>query len=376
MTEEQAAVELTKELLRFDTINPTGDETACARHLGDRLADAGFRVSYHPYGERRTCVVASIGGSAGRLPLCITGHIDTVPLGGNAWHRDPFTGEIDGDRLYGRGSSDMKSGVAGAVIAALALSDRLGGTPGLTLAITGGEESGCEGAFHLARTQGALGRAGALLVAEPTANYPLVGHKGAFWLEARAHGVTAHGSMPERGDNAIYKAARAALALEHFDFATAAHPLLGPPTLNVGTFHGGLNINSVPDLARVGIDIRTIPGQDHAALLAKLRAHVGSDVELETILDIGGVHTDEADPWVAEVFDVMAPILGEGLEPRGATYFTDAAALRPAYGNPPTVILGPGEPQMAHQTDEYCRTERIRQAVEAYLEIIRRWCLA
>ncbi|HEX8739012.1 MAG TPA: M20/M25/M40 family metallo-hydrolase, partial [Casimicrobiaceae bacterium] len=140
MTEEQAAVELTKELLRFDTINPTGDETACARHLGDRLADAGFRVSYHPYGGRRTCVVASIGGSAGRLPLCITGHIDTVPLGGNAWHRDPFTGEIDGDRLYGRGSSDMKSGVAGAVIAALALCDRLGGTPGLTLAITGGEE--------------------------------------------------------------------------------------------------------------------------------------------------------------------------------------------------------------------------------------------
>lgn len=376
MTDGRNAVELTKALLRFDTINPTGDETACARHLGDRFADAGFRVDYHPYGERRTCVVASIGGSADRAPLCITGHIDTVPLGAASWRKDPFAGEISGDRLYGRGSSDMKSGVAAFVVAALALADNLAGTPGLKLVITGGEESGCEGAFHLARQSGALGRAGAILVAEPTANYPLVGHKGALWLEARTRGVTAHGSMPERGDNAIFKAARVALALEHYDFATPAHPLLGSPTLNVGTIHGGLNINSVPDLARIGIDIRTIPGQDHAELLERLRAHVGQDVEFATMLDVGGVHTDAGDAWVAGVFEVMAPILGEAPVARGATYFTDAAALRPAYGNPPTVVLGPGEPQMAHQTDEYCETERIREAVDAYGEIIRRWCFA
>ena len=376
MAHERDAVELTKSLLRFDTINPTGDETACARHLGDVLADAGFRVDYHPYGERRTCVVASVGGNTAKAPLCITGHIDTVPLGGTRWRKDPFAGEVDGERLYGRGSSDMKSGVAAFVVAALAFRGRLAGTPGLTLVITGGEETGCEGAFHLARTQGALGNAGAILVAEPTANYPLVGHKGAFWLEARTHGVTAHGSMPERGDNAVYKAARAALALEQFDFATPAHPLLGRPTLNVGTLHGGLNINSVPDLARIGIDIRTVPGQDHAALLDRLSAHLGSDVELETLLDVGGVHTDARDAWVADVFDVMAPILGEAPVACGVSYFTDAAALRPAYGNPPTVILGPGEPQMAHQTDEYCNAGRIREAVDAYAEIIRRWCFA
>lgn len=373
MNGERDAVELTKALLRFDTINPTGDETACARHLGDLLADAGFRVAYHAYGERRTCVVASIGGNADKPPLCITGHIDTVPLGAAPWRKDPFAGETDGNRLFGRGSSDMKSGVAAFIVAALAISGKLAGTPGIELVITGGEESGCEGAFHLARTH-ALGRAGAMLVAEPTANYPLVGHKGAFWLEARATGVTAHGSMPERGVNAVYKAARAVAALEHFDFATPSHPLLGAPTLNVGTFHGGLNINSVPDLARVGIDIRTIPGQDHAALYQRLRGHVGADVELETILDVGGVHTDEGDAWVADVFDVMTPILGEAPKPRAASYFTDASALRPAYGNPPTVILGPGEPRMAHQTDEYCNADRIREAVDAYGTIIGRWC--
>jgi succinyl-diaminopimelate desuccinylase len=376
VTRERDAVELTKALLRFDTVNPTGDETACARHLGDRLADAGFRVAYHPYGERRTCVVASLGGSDAGPPLCITGHIDTVPLGANAWSRDPFAGETDGDRLYGRGSTDMKSGVAAFVVAALAFADTLAGTPGVTLVITGGEETGCEGAFHLARTHGALGNAGAIMVAEPTANYPLIGHKGAFWLEARTHGVTAHGSMPERGDNAVYKAARAVGVLEHYDFGVSPHPLLGRPTLNVGTFHGGLNINSVPDLARIGIDIRTIPGQDHAALRARLRERLGADVELATLLDVGSVHTAADQAWVAEVFDVMTPFLGAAPTARAASYFTDAAALRPAYGDPPTVILGPGEPQMAHQTDEYCSAERIREAVDAYAEIIRRWCRA
>ena len=373
---ERDAVELTKALLRFDTVNPTGDETACARHLGDHLADAGFRVAYHPYGERRTCVVASLGGNPDKAPLCITGHIDTVPLGAASWRHDPFAGETDGDRLYGRGSTDMKSGVAAFVVAALAFADQLAGTPGLTLVITGGEETGCEGAFHLARTKGALGDAGAILVAEPTANYPFVGHKGAFWLEARTRGVTAHGSMPERGDNAVYKAARAVGVLEHYDFGVAAHPLLGLPTLNVGTFHAGLNINSVPDLARIGIDIRTVPGQDHAGLHRQLRDRLGADVELETLLDVGSVYTGPDDAWIADVFDVMTPILGESPIARSATYFTDAAALRPAYGDPPTLILGPGEPQMAHQTDEYCVTERIREAVDAYAEIIRRWCRA
>lgn len=376
MTAARDAFELTRKLLRFDTINPPGDETACARFVGDLLADAGFRVSYHPYGERRTSVVAAIGGVADKPPLCITGHIDTVPLGAVAWHKDPFAGETDAGRLFGRGSSDMKSGVAAFVTAALGFRDQLAGTPGLELVITGGEETGCEGAFHLARSTGALGRAGAILVAEPTANYPLVGHKGAYWLNARTRGVTAHGSMPERGENAVYKAAQAVARLEHFDFGIAPHALLGRPTLNVGTIAGGLNINSVPDEARIGIDIRTVAGQDHKALHAALADLLGPGVALEPILDVASVYTDPADPWVVKVFEIMAPILGVTPEPRTVSYFTDAAALRPAYGNPPTVILGPGEPQMAHQTDEYCITDRIGQAADAYSEIIRRWCHA
>jgi succinyl-diaminopimelate desuccinylase len=137
-----------------------------------------------------------------------------------------------------------------------------------------------------------------------------------------------------------------------------------------------LNINSVPDRATLGIDIRTVPTVDHGELLAALSAQLGPEVELEKIIDLEAVYTDPEEPWMQSVFEVMTPILGARPAARTATYFTDAAALNLAYGNPPTVILGPGEPHMAHQTDEYCMVERIVQSVSAYEEIIRRWCLA
>ena len=120
-------------------------------------------------------------------------------------------------------------------------------TPGVLLVITAGEETGCTGADALVSERPPLGKVGALVVAEPTGNKPLVGHKGALWLEAETKGVTAHGSMPEKGVNAVYKAARAVAALQEFDFNVARHDVLGGATLNVGTIHGGLNINSVPD---------------------------------------------------------------------------------------------------------------------------------
>ena len=102
---------------------------------------------------------------------------------------------------------------------------------------------------------------------------------------------------------------------------------------------------------------------------------LGSEVELETLMDLEAVYTDPHEPWMRSVFEVMTSILGSRPTARVATYFTDAAALNRAYSDPPTVILGPGEPQMAHQTDEYCVIERIDQAVAAYEALIRGWCL-
>lgn len=368
------ALGLTRELLRFDTINPPGDEDACARHLARILEAAGFDVRPHAFAPGRTSLVARLGGGSDRAPLCFTGHIDTVPLGAAPWRHDPFAGETAGGRLYGRGTSDMKSGVAAFVVAAARLARRLGGTPGLVLVITAGEETGATGALHLARVPGALGAAGAVVVAEPTGLEPLVGHKGALWLRAKTQGVTAHGSMPERGVNAVSRAARAVIQLEAYEFGVAPHPVLGRPTLNVGTLAGGLNINSVPDAATIGIDIRTIPAQAHAALARSLGDWLGPEVALEPLVDVEGVWTDPGHPWMQEVFDLAAPVLGRRPAGRAAPYFTDASALTPAYGGAPTVILGPGELGLAHQTDEYCLVERIAQAVDLYVEIARRWC--
>ncbi len=365
------AVALTRELVRFDTVNPRSPEGPCAEHLGRLLEGGGFQVARHEFAPGRTSLVARRGGGR-RPPLCFAGHLDTVPLGATPWSHDPFGGEVAGERLYGRGSSDMKSGVAAFVCAALEVA-RLDPAADLLLVVVAGEETGCEGSAHLARTAGALGTAGALVVAEPTGNAPLVGHKGALWLRARTRGVAAHGSMPERGVNAIYEAARAVAKLEAFRFQVPAHPLLGRPTLNVGTIQGGLNVNSVPDQAEVGIDVRTVPAQRHGEVQAELARLLGEKVELSALVDVPAVRTDPSHPWVEEVFALAASALGERPAPGAAPYFTDASALTPALGQVPTVILGPGELALAHQTDEYCLVPRIEEAVALYRELARRW---
>ena len=271
----------------------------------------------------------------------------------------------------------MKSGVAAFTAASIALADRLRDTSGLTLIITAGEETGCEGAFHMVgveETRALIGAAGALVVGEPTSNAPLLGHKGAFWLSANFSGTTAHGSMPERGDNAVYKMARAALALEAFKFDTDAHPLMGAPTLNVGTAQGGININSVPDAAELGIDIRSVAGQDHRHLLQCLCHALGPQVKLRALLDVESVYTEPDDPWMQRVFALCQQRSGQKPQARTVSYFTDAAALRAPMGMPPTVILGPGEAAMAHQTDEYCRVDAIHHATAIYEGLIRDWC--
>jgi succinyl-diaminopimelate desuccinylase len=261
----------------------------------------------------------------------------------------------------------MKSGVAAFVVAALRHAARLKDTPGVVLFITAGEETGCEGAFALARL-GMQGQAGALVVAEPTSNRPLCGHKGALWLKATTRGVTAHGSMPDQGVNAIYAAARAVSRLEGFDFNVARHPVMGAPTLNVGTLHGGINVNSVPDRAEIGIDIRTIPGMRHRELRDQIASYLGSDVAVDPVVDVESVWTDPAQPWMQEVFRISAEVRGTPSTVETAPYFTDASALTPALGDVPTVILGPGPSHMAHQTDEWC------ESVLIYEQIIAAWC--
>ncbi len=162
--------------------------------------------------------------------------------------------------------------------------------------------------------------------------------------------------------------------LQNYDFGVPPHPLLGGPTINVGTISGGLNINSVPDQATMGIDIRTVPGLSNQEVFQNIQSHLGMDVEIRRLVDVGSVATDSENEWVQRVFQIMEPFLKERPVARGVTYFTDASFLTPAFNNAPTIILGPGEPHMAHKTDEFCYIDKIEEATEAYFEIAKNWC--
>ena len=364
------AIALTRKLVQFDTRNPPGGEEACARFLAELLQGAGFEVRQHAFAEGRINLIARGPGASHRAPLCLSGHLDTVPLGEAPWRRDPLAGIVEGDRLYGRGASDMKSGVAAMVAAACSV----GPHPDMCLVLTAGEENGCEGARFLAQGGYLPDRLGALVVGEPTANVPLVGHKGVLWLEVEVSGRTAHGSAPELGDNAVYKAARLVRRLERFAFDGAAHPVLGGPTLNVGMIRGGANINSVPDRAVVSVDIRTVPGVRHAVVREAVANCSDESPVVRTLADMASVASDPSHEWIAYVFDVVADRTGKRPDAQGAAYFTDAAVLRTAGNAPPTVILGPGEPSQAHRTDEFVLLDRIDQARGIYTDLLRSWC--
>ena len=369
------AVELTRSLIRYETINPPGDERPCAEYLGAMLEAAGYAIRYYPMGENRANLIARIGGSTEKKPLCFSGHTDVVPLGAAPWTVSPFAADIADGKLYGRGSTDMKGGVAAFVAAAIDLAPKLAGTPGLLLVISAAEETGCEGVNMLAAMEGnVLGEAGAMVVAEPTSNRPLVGHKGVLWVEGIARGVTAHGSMPEKGENAVYKAARVVSRLATLDLGAGHDFTVGVPTLNVGWLCGGLNINSVPDEARFGIDIRMVPGITADEVMARLAEIGAADASFALRSQAPTVWSDPSDPWIAGVFELMREIADAPTEAAIATYFTDAAALTKAYGYPPTLILGPGEPGMAHQTDEFCYISRIEEAQTAFTQIAKEWC--
>jgi succinyl-diaminopimelate desuccinylase len=366
-------VQLTRDLIRVRTINPPGEEDACAKWLGGVLENYGFSTHLHSFGPKRYNLIAEFGGEKVGPWLGFSGHLDTVPLGGAPWTRDPFAADIEGGLLYGRGSTDMKSGVAAFIAACVKSRSALQRCPGVRLLLTGGEETGCYGAFALKAEEGErLEGLGALIVGEPTQNYPYIGHKGALWIRGCAKGETAHGSMPELGDNAIYKIMDAVGRLRSFK-TDHFHPLMGRCTVSVGTISGGVNVNSVPDRACFEIDVRTVPGVDHAELCSRIADQVGPEVALETFVDVPALISAETHPWVRRVFSCCAKYHVQPIVPKVVPYFTDGSVLVPRSGALPAVILGPGEPQVMHKTDEYCRVDRLLEGMQVYCDVLLNW---
>lgn len=364
-------VSLARKLISIDTVG--GNETECAEYLGSMLQEAGFRVKYHDFKPGRANLIADLAGSGDKPPLCFSGHLDVVPFGDAKWERCPLGGEIHDGKLFGRGASDMKSGVAAMTVAALRAAKFKNIKSGLKLIFSASEENACQGVNGLVKEPGLLGEAGALVIGEPTSNYPVIGHKGALWIKIRTKGKTAHGSMPEKGVNAIYKMADVIAKLRNYKFKCQADPVLGNPTLNLGKIEGGINYNLVPDASVIYVDIRTVPELSHEDLLDDMKEYLGADALISIETDAKGVASSPEDPWVNDVYKITREYTGEDPVPRGATYFTDASALAGFYKKPPVILLGPGEPAMCHQTDEFCYAEKIIEATEVYAKIAENW---
>lgn len=370
--DDALVVDLTREMVRIETVNPPGDELPLAELLRDRISGFGIETKLLEVGENRANLIGRIPGSGEKPSMVLCGHLDTVPFGNESWEHPPLSGiEADG-RIWGRGSTDMKGGVAAIIAAAAAV--RLSGLSlrgDLILAFTAGEEVDCLGARSMAEGR-VLDGAGCLLIAEPTDMDIFIVQKGALWLEAVTYGQAAHGSMPHEGRNAIIPMAdfiqKAAQVLD----SSLHHQHLARPTLNIGTIEGGVRTNIVPDCCRVTIDLRTLPGQDHQLLYGLFRelleqsakrGAVGS--ELKIIASRAAVDTPAEDPFVQLFTEAARQVLEAPPKTGGAPYFTDGAILVPAL-KAPMIICGPGEVALAHKVDESVKIENLHKAARLY----------
>jgi len=368
------ALELLTELIRFRTVG--GGEGAAARHCAALAEAAGLETRLLAWEPGREQLVARTVDGDGP-PLTFTGHLDTVPAERADWSVDPYAAERDGDKVVGRGTSDMKSGVAAALAATVEHAARPHACRGVQLVLTAGEETGCTGLRGLdAPGREPIARGGPLVVAEPTANELVLGHKGAHWMRLHAAGRAAHGSAPDLGDNAAVRLARAAVAL-HDHAGWPRHERFGPVTANVGVLRGGVAPNVVPDAAELLLDIRTVPGVDAGQLRAQVGLLAGERVDVADHVVLPPVDTGPDDPFVAMV---RAALEAAGLDDAAAPparFFTDASVLAGLLGDGdavPTVVLGPGEPAQCHVVDEWCSAQRVEQAAVVYRELLERWC--
>jgi succinyl-diaminopimelate desuccinylase len=366
-------ISLTKKLLSFNNINPPGNEEEIAKFVGEMLDFHGFSTEYIVFEENRLHLIAHRGLSEIKPPVVLSGHFDTVPLGNKNWTSDPFAGDIYNGKIWGRGSSDMKGGLAAMISASIQVFNNTPPEGGIKLIFTAGEELGCLGVQQLFKKIKDPGKASAIIVGEPTGNLPVIGHKGAIYLNAVTSGKTAHSSMPELGENAIYKAAESILKARDFNFNAEKDPLLGFPTINVGKMSGGMNINSVPDHAEFTIDIRSTSMIDHKKILDKITSEFGSGTSFETLVDLKPVSNDETHPFIQLVYAVCGVSKTDNGYPKTLPYLTDGSVLQRVFNMVPTVVLGPGQPEMAHQTDEYCYIQKLEEAVDIYKNIILRW---
>lgn len=365
-------VEILQALIRIPSVNPDGapgsphaGEERLARWVAGFLRELGAEVELEEVLPGRPNVLGHFGGGRARR-LLLAPHTDTV--GVENMSIDPFGGEVREGRVHGRGASDTK-GTLAAMLAAL---EEMGAPAlealpwGVTFAGLIGEETGQHGSQHLARHRG--GEFQFAVVGEPTGCAIVHTHKGCSWIEVETRGVACHGSTPDLGRSAIFEMLPVIVSVERdlrrrLESAEFRHPVLGTPTVNIGTVRGGTRPNIVPDHCAIQLDIRETPALHRHGMERLLRewlesAGLQEKVELTPGLSCAPLDTPADHPLVRRLADLGAPLIG-------APWFCDAAWLS-HLGGIPSVAAGPGSIAQAHTADEFIAVGDLEEGVVFY----------
>ena len=383
MVRKDEAVSLLQRILQTDTTNPPGNELEAAQILDDFFRAHGVETEVDEFLSGRANLLARLPGEGRDRPsLMLCGHMDVVPASGTAWDADPFAAELRDGKIYGRGASDMKSGLAAMAVAVANLRQEETAFPGDVLfAATASEEVDCRGARRFVE-RGILEGVGAVVIAEPTREDVILAHKGALWVEITTRGKSAHGSAPETGINAIEHMHHVlGELLQNFRFEVDPDPALGAPTLSVDRIDGGVAVNVVPDECRLQIDIRTVPAQDHGEILQDIERRIdslrddlpGLNYEIEVMQERLAVNTPEEER-IAQVAEGLREETYDSPSSRaGASYYTDASVLIESYPDLAVVLYGPGDDRLAHQPNECVDVESFVHSIGFYEQIVARY---
>lgn len=373
------AVELTRQLIRIDSVNPelvpgAAGEAHIAQWCATWLSARGFDVQTLGSSRRPTIVAVARGAGGGRS-LMLNGHLDSVGVA--SYDGNPFAGDVRDGNVYGRGAFDMKAGVAAIMVAAArTASAQLAGDVIVTL--VSDEEFASQG------TQDALAAvtADAAIVTEPSELNLVLAHRGFAWFEIELVGEAAHGSMPHQGVDAIAHAGLVMRALDmlrsRFESALP-HPLLGFSAVRVSMISGGTDAATVADSCTLTIERRTLPGEAPADVEAELRALLDElaaatadfRYELRSLVARGAFEAEVDGAIVRAVAESAERVLGRPAPTRGEPFWTDAGLILEA--GIPCLLLGV-DGGGAHADTEWATVESIEQLTDILEGAIRGFC--
>lgn len=369
-------IDSTRALVAADSQNPPGRERAAVdvarRLLEDLGASSITEIEPEP---GRPSLVALVGtGEPGRPTLVVNGHLDTVPFDTASWTHDPLGCELDDGRLYGRGTADMKGGIAAAIEAvrvARAAAD--GDLPcDVVFHLVADEETGGQKGTRVLLEKGFI-TGDACIDPEPTSMHVSIAERGLLQVAIAITGVPAHASEPHRGDSAIERAARLVLALQGADYGEE-HPLLGRPSSNVGIIEGGSGINVVAPNCTLKVDRRVLPGATEPSTVETVKQKIDAadptvDYTLETLVFGEASELSRADPFLDRFQRAYNAALGRDADVIGMQFTTDVRFVRNQAGIP-ALVCGPGELDQAHRVDESVAVDALVDATVVFAQLI------